>query len=178
MSMAKDEHNAVEVLLAGVAKTIRNVRYCWLVTEAEDGGINPRPMGRLLHDADEDEWTIRFITDGRSRKVADMRRTGRVAIIFQDAPDDAFVTLIGKARLCESASEVGERWTDALDAFFPGEQDRANARANAIVVAVDIERIELWIRGVTPEPFGLRAKILERDARRVWRVISDDGKAA
>jgi general stress protein 26 len=178
MSRAKDEHNAVEVLLAGAAKTIRNVRYCWLVTEAEDGGSNPRPMGRLLHDADEDEWTIRFITDGRSRKVADMRRTSRVAIIFQHAPDDAFVTLIGKARLCESASEAGKRWTDALDTFFPGEEDRANARTNAIVVAVDIERIELWIRGVTPEPFGLRATILERDAGRGWRVIPADGKAA
>ncbi len=42
-----------------------------------------------------------------------MRRADRVAIIFQHAPDDAFVTLIGKATLHESESEVGERWTDA-----------------------------------------------------------------
>ncbi len=27
--------------------------------------------------------------------------------------------------------------------------------------------MELWIRGVTPEPFGLRATVLER-ARRWW----------
>jgi hypothetical protein len=32
-----------------------------------------------------------------ARKVADLRHTDRVAIIFQQAPDDAFVTLIGKA---------------------------------------------------------------------------------
>ncbi len=173
MSPAKDEHNAVEVMLAGAAKTIRNVRYCWLVTEAEDGATNPRPMGRLLHDADEDEWTIRFLTDGRSRKVADMRRTDRVAMIFQHAPDDAFVTLVGKATLHESACEVRRRWIDAYDTYFPSAVDRANA----IFVAVAVARINLWIRGVTPEPFGLRATILERAAGRGWRVISADGKA-
>jgi general stress protein 26 len=58
-------------------------------------------------------------------------------------PDDAFVTLIGKATLHENASEVSERWTDAYDAFFPSAADRANA----IFVVVHIERIKLWIRG-------------------------------
>ena len=138
MSPANDGHDAVEVLLAGATKTIGNARYCWLVTTAEDGGANPRPMGRVPSDADEDEWTMRFITDGRSRKVTDMRRADRVAIIFQHAPDDAFVTLIGKATLHESESEVGERWNDAYDAYFSGEA----GRANAIFVVVDIERIE------------------------------------
>jgi general stress protein 26 len=174
MSRAKDEHNAVEALLAGAAKTIRNVHYCWLVTEAADGDTNPRPMGRLLHDADEDEWTIRFLTDGRSRKVADLRHTDRVAIIFQQAPDDAFVTLIGKATLNESASEIRRRWIDAYDTYFPSAADRANA----VFVAVAVARINLWIRGVTPEPFGLRTTILERDTGHGWRVISDNGKAA
>jgi general stress protein 26 len=174
MSQAEDEHNPVEALLAGAARTIRNVGYCWLVTEAEDGATNPRPMGRLLRDVDEDEWTIRFLTDGRSRKVADMRRTDRVAIIFQQAPDDAFVTLIGKATLHDSGSEVRRRWIDAYDTYFPSAADRANA----IFVTVAVARINLWIRGVTPEPFGLRTTILERDTRRGWRVIFDEGNAA
>jgi hypothetical protein len=30
--------------------------------------------------------------------------------------------------------------------------------------------MELWIRGVTPEPFGLRATVLERDAGG-WRLV-------
>ena len=174
MSRAEDEHNAVEALLAGAAKTIRNVHYCWLVTEAEHGDTNPRPMGRLFHDADEDEWTIRFLTDGRSRKVADMRRTDRVTIIFQQIPDDAFVTLIGKATLHESASEARRRWINAYDTYFPSAADRANA----IFVAVAVARINLWIRGVTPEPFGLRATILERGADCGWRIVSADSKAA
>ena len=30
--------------------------------------------------------------------------------------------------------------------------------------------MELWIRGVTPEPFGLRATVLERD-HGGWRLV-------
>ena len=170
MSGTKDKSDAAAVnrLLAGADKTIQSVRYCWLVTAAENGLTNMRPMGRLMHDAGEDEWTIRFITDARTRKVAEMRRAGGVTIIFQHAPDDAYVTLIGKAILCESESEVRERWKDAYGAYFPTKQDRANA----IFVKVDIERMELWIRGVTPEPYGMgmRPTILERDAGRGWRL--------
>src|SRR4051794_14905665 len=101
------ERVAVEVgrLLAGATKTIRDVRYCWLVT-TDGGKVNARPMGRLLHDPDEDEWTIRFVTDGRSRKAYHMQRAGEVALVFQDDPNDAYVTLIGKAALRSDASEV------------------------------------------------------------------------
>lgn len=163
----KPDAAAVRSLLAGAAEAIRRVRYCWLLTAAVDGSPSLRPMGRLLHYAGEDAWTIRFITDARTRKVADMRRDGRVTIVFQHAPDDAFITLAGKAMLCESEFEVRERWKDAYGAYFPTAQDRANA----VFVKVDIERMELWIRGVTPEPFGLRPTKLERDAGRGWRLV-------
>jgi general stress protein 26 len=168
MLAATDKPGAATVtsFLAGAAKAIGSVRYCWLVTKTADGSPGLRPMGRLPHDAGEDAWTIRFITDARTHKVADMRRDGSVTIVFQHDPDDAFVTLSGKADLRESESEVRERWKDAYGAYFPTAQDRANA----VFVKVDIERMELWIRGVTPELFGLRPTILERDAGRGWRV--------
>jgi len=70
------------------------------------------------------------------------------------------------ATLHENASETRARWKPAYDTYFPSDTDRANA----IFVEVEIERMELWIRGVTPEPFGLRAAVLERDAGG-WRLI-------
>ena len=72
MSQAEVGRNDVSLLLAGAAKAIAGVRYCWLVTEAETGGANARPMGRLLPAAEENDWTIRFVTDGRSRKASDV----------------------------------------------------------------------------------------------------------
>ena len=88
MPGATDKPDAAEVsrLLAGVARTIESARYCWLATAAENGLANMRPMGRLLHDAGEDEWTIRFITDARTRKVAEMRRAGRSPSYFSTTP--------------------------------------------------------------------------------------------
>jgi general stress protein 26 len=170
MSQVEDKRETVEVsrLLAGAAKTIASVRYCWLVTAAETGRASLRPMGRVLPDPDENEWTIRFITDGRSRKASNIRRAGKVDIIFQNDADDAFVTLIGTAMLREGVSEIRQRWKAAYNTYFPSERDRANAA----FIEVDIERIELWIRGITPEPFGLRTTTLERVAGGAWRLIS------
>lgn len=160
--------NAAEVnrLLGAAAETIGKLRYCWLLTAAGEGDIRPRPMGRVPRDADEDEWTLRFITDGRSPKAADMRRVGHVSVIFQHDPDDAFVALAGKASLAEGKPEIRRRWTAAYDAYFPGGPDRSNA----VFVTIDVTRMELWIRGVTPEPFGLRTTVIERDATRGWRL--------
>jgi general stress protein 26 len=109
-----------------------------------------------------------FIADGRSRKVADMRRAGRVAIVCQHDPEDAYVLLFGEATLLAGETEIGRRWKDAYDVFFAGGKDRAQAA----FVDVTVERMELWIRGVTPEPFGLRPTVLERDTGRGWRIVS------
>jgi general stress protein 26 len=169
VSQAKDQGEESDIgrLLAGAAKTIGVARYCWLATAAKGGGVNHRPMGRLLPDLGEDEWTLRFLTDGRSRKAEEMRREGAITMIFQHDPDDAFVTLIGHATLSGGEAEVRARWKSAYDVYFPSQADRANAA----FVKVDVARMELWIRGVTPEPFGLRPTILERDVGGGWRLF-------
>ena len=164
---AKPDGVDVSRLMAGAAKTMRSARYCWLVTASEAGAPHVRPMGRVLNDPGEDEWKIRFLTDGRSQKAAEMRRASDVTILFQHDPDLAFATLIGRATLHESESETRSRWKAAYDVYFPSEADRTNA----IFVEVEVERMELWIRGVTPEPFGLRATVLERRSEG-WCLIA------
>ena len=167
--MSLPEYDAdVNRLLATAAEKIRKILYCWLVTAAEDGGANPRPMGRLPRDADDDEWTLRFITDGRSRKVADMRRANQVSVIFQHDPDDVFVAVAGKASLVEEKPEIRRRWTAHYDSLFPAGPDQSSA----IFITIHVARVELWIRGVTPEPFGRRTTLIERDATRGWHLTS------
>ena len=80
----------------------------------------------------------------------------------------------GRATLIEAASEVRRLWKDAYNAYFPDEADRTNAT----FVQVNVERMELWIRGVTPEPFGLRPTVLARDAGGIWRLTPGDRNAA
>jgi general stress protein 26 len=170
MSLMDKTADAADVsrLLAGAAETIGKVHYCWLVTAATEGGTRCRPMGWLPRDKDEDEWTLRFLTDGHSHKAADMRRVDQVSVLFQHDPDDAYVTLAGKVSLAEGKPEIRKRWKAGYNAYFPDGPDQSSA----IFVAIDVTRLELWIRGVTPEPFGLRATVLERDATRRWHITS------
>jgi general stress protein 26 len=165
LDVMNETNTEVTSLLAGAAKTIRAVRYCWLVTKAADG-FNARPMGRVLPDKGEDGWTIRFVTDGRSRKAHELCGKLEAGLIFQSDPDEAYVALFGVARLLARAEEVDRFWKKDYEAYFPTPPDRAAAA----FIEVDVVRMELWIRGVTPEPFGLHATKLARDAGGAWHL--------
>jgi hypothetical protein len=41
------------------------------------------------------------------------------------------------------------------------------------LVRMNVDRIELCVRGVTPEPFGSRYSVIERGDDRSWKVVSD-----
>ena len=162
---AEDE---VRALLAGASKTVAGARSCWLVTSTADGGVDARPMGRLQAEAGDDAWLIRFITDARSHKAGEIKRAAKVAVIFEVGADDAYVTAIGQAAVKDSATDVRRLWKAAYDGFFPTETDKKNA----IFLEIAAERLELWIRGVTPEPFAALTTVLERKGGGDWRVVA------
>lgn len=165
--------NDIDRLLLGAATTIESVRYCWLISRA-DGSIRARPMGRILPSALQNKWTILFVTNRRSRKAADLRRFDAVTLIFQNDRDDAFVRLSGTARLIEAEQEVRALWNEeAYAKYFPAPEDRANVG----FIEVKVTYLELWIRGVTPEPFGMRPTILERNSQSGW-TLAPDGAGA
>ena len=153
-------------LLAGAAKTMASVRYCWLVTMADHCTVHGRPMGRIPAEPGEDALTVRFLADGRSRKAAEIRRCGKVTAIYEHQPSEGYVTVTGTAVLQDDPTVVCRRWKRGYDAYFASEADRAHA----VFVEVAIERMELWIRGVTPEPFGVNATVLE-PVGDGWRVV-------
>src|SRR5258708_25509491 len=110
MSRAKNERDDMEVsrLLTAAAKAIARVRYCWLVTEAETGGVSARPMGRVLPGPNENDWNVRFVTDRRSRKASHIPRARHVAGIFPYDPDDSLPTFVASAAPpIQRASEAG-----------------------------------------------------------------------
>ena len=162
------EAGDVERMLAGAQNIVASVQYCWLVSRSDES-VRARPMGRALSSESNHDWTIRLLTDLRSRKIADLRHTSTVGLIFQNDGDDAYASLGGAARLIEDVAEVRALWKeDAHARYFPTERDRANA----CFIEVRIVRMELWIRGVTPEPFGLHATILQRDPKGAWYSVA------
>ncbi len=162
------ERNIVDVdrLVDSAARTIAEAHFCWLATADESAVPRLRPMGRLPPEPGDNAWMIRFITDRRSGKAADIRRGATVALVFQREAEDAFVGLKGAARLEEGEAEVRRRWKRAYDPFFPSEADKAGA----VFLTVEAVELDLWIRGVTPEPFGLTTTALVRDEGGAWRL--------
>jgi general stress protein 26 len=157
---------AAERLLAAARQTIGAARYCWAMTAASGGGVNARLMGRLPSLPGEDEWTVWFLTRDRSRKAGEIRLAGRLAVGYQHDADYAVLT--GPAALIEDRPELRRRWQDEWKVFFPGGADDASA----ILVRMEVDRIELCMRGVTPEPFGSRYQALERGPAHRWEVVT------
>ena len=156
------QQNDVARLLEGAARVTSRVRNCWLVTDAQGGA---RPMGRIRPARDDDPWTIHFVTNSQSQKASEIKRSSRVELIFQDDAEDAFVVLSGDADVLVDTSAIQRLWKDAYNVYFPS----AEERANGTFIAIKVQRMRLWIRGVTPEPFGLHPAVLERDASGNWR---------
>ena len=65
--------------------------------------MTARPMGRVSPHPKKTDWAMSFVTDGRSRKAAEIRRSGKATLVFQRGDEDAYVALIGSARLSERA---------------------------------------------------------------------------
>jgi general stress protein 26 len=154
----------VSQLLTAASNVLAGARASWLITAGEDGAVNVRPMGGLRA-VRPGSWKMLYLADARSRKAADIRRGGHSTVVVQHG-DDAFVRVAGLAALLEEASEVRNHWISGYDRYFPTEQDRANA----VLIELDVKRMDLWIRGVTPEPFGLRSTRLAQDADGAWQI--------
>jgi general stress protein 26 len=159
-------------LLSGAAKAIAGVHYCWLLTAAQPGWLSARPMGRLQGDLEEDDWRLRFVADGRSRKIRELERCRQAAAIVQSG-DEAFVTLQGVPTCCTDATLASQLLGKSFEVYFPSDEDRANVA----VIEIDARRMDLWIRGVTPEPFGVRPVRLERDPTRGWQLLPHEARA-
>ena len=156
-------------LLDGVAGLIAATPFCWLTTQGESGGVSARPMGRISPHPQKTDWSISFVTNRRSRKFSEMRRVERATLVFDGTPRDQFAALSGIAVICDGADERERRWKPEFDQFFPTQLDRQDA----VFIDVSVDRMELWIKGVTPEPFGRRATILIRNADGGWRSQPD-----
>jgi general stress protein 26 len=144
--------------LLGIAREIiAKVPACMAITVDGNGDanarvVNPKPLS--------DAWTVRFATDKRSRKSAEIERSGRLTLAYQS--DGAYVSLIGHAAIREDVAAKIASWSVLADKWFPG----GPTDPNVVYVDFVAERIELWAtsQGVVPDPVhGLWAAVLVRD---------------
>lgn len=155
-------------LLEGAENVITGAQHCWLMTISQRGRVNARPMGRIVPSPGHTDWTLCFLSDARSKKVLDIRSATDVRLTF-DREDDAFVSLAGPAEVIADAASIERRWQADYDRIFPTTADKANA----VFIDIRADELRLWIRGLTPEPFGVRSTTLRRPLGGDWHLDSE-----
>jgi general stress protein 26 len=163
---AEAEARRLARLLAAAQAAVAEVPICWVVTPTEDGrGANARAVRDGTADLpEEDAWTRWFVAPRLSRKVAEIRRTGRATLAYQHRSGEAWVTLSGPATLLDDAAAVRTR-------LRPVDDRDGTAAARLLAVRVEADHMEVHLRGVTAEPWGRGRTLLDRDPRGgAWRL--------
>jgi general stress protein 26 len=150
-------------LIDAVKATIEPVNYCFLTTIGPDGQPSTRLMQPFKPQAD---MTIWFGTHPQSRKAEDIRRDNRITVAYLNEAENAYVSLMGTARLESALEEREARWFEMWEQFFIG----GPAGDNYVLVEFTPQRIEImnFQRGVAPPPFGLKTADLIREGDH-WR---------
>jgi general stress protein 26 len=96
-----------------------------------------------------------------------MRAAPLVTLAFQHPSGDRYIALGRRVTIIEDVAQMRTMWSSDMDAHFPP----GFADANMIVIQVDVDQIEVHVRGLTPEPFGAGRTLLERQSTGSWRFI-------
>jgi general stress protein 26 len=114
-----------------------------------------------------DDWTVRFMTDRRSRKAHEIERNGKMTLAYQCDAENSYVTLVGRAKIVDDVEVKKAIWNQASYKRHPG----GPTDPHVVLIDCVADRIELWssAHGVTPDPTkGLWAAALSRE-RDGWR---------
>jgi general stress protein 26 len=154
----------VDTLLSLARETVNAVPTCLAITIDSNGDANARAIftSKLT-----DEWTVRFMTDRRTRKVGEIARRGRMTLVYYHQAGGAYVTLVGGASIIHDVAVKQAIWQPASFKWHPG----GPADPNVVLIEFVAERIETWNTPgqIVPDPSkGLWAAVLTRDANG-WR---------
>ena len=151
-----DAHGLLQIARDTVAKS----PMCLAITVDQNGEANARVVQTSPL---RDDWTLRFMTDRRSRKVEEIERTGRLTLAYQDNPDNSYVTLVGRAAIVDDVAVKQAIWRPASQKWHPG----GPTDPNVVLIDFTADRVELWSspHGVVPDPTrGLWAAAVSRTA--------------
>lgn len=121
-------------LVAAARKVMTSQTYCALITLDASGRPSVRTMNPF---PPEDDLTVWFATNDRSRKVAEMRANPRVTLYYADhAKASGYVSLSGRAVLVDDRAEILKRKRAYWDTSFPGLK-------NLVLVKVVPEKLDV-----------------------------------
>ena len=121
-------------LIAAAREIMQAQTYCGLVTLDKTG----RPQVRTMNPfPPEEDMTVWFATNTRSRKAEEIKNDSRVVLYYADhSKATGYVALTGKAVLIEDMAEILKRKRAYWDTAFPGLE-------NLVLIKVVPERLDV-----------------------------------
>ncbi|HEV2905309.1 MAG TPA: pyridoxamine 5'-phosphate oxidase family protein, partial [Pyrinomonadaceae bacterium] len=104
-----------DALISAAREIMISTRYCALITTGS-AGVHARAMDPF---PPEDDMTVWFGTNSRSRKVREIRRQPRVTLYYFNRENQEYVVLTGVARVVNDPKEKAKRWKDEWNSFYP-----------------------------------------------------------
>lgn len=154
-------------LLHLARKTIDDTRATGLaITVDRNGDANARAVNTSKPN---DDFTLHFMTDRRSRKFGEIEHSDRMTIVYNDPSGGSYVSLVGSARIISDPVLKQAMWE--LHRFSFRWHHAGPTDPNVVIVEFSPKRMETWNtpEGVVPDPRnGLSAAVLVRD-RSGWR---------
>jgi len=135
--LIKDEHTAV------------------LVTIAEDGSLDSRPMGCLQKEFDGTLW---FMTFADSAKRSEIDSNQNVLVSYARPAKYEFISVSGRARIVNDHAALCSLWSEALRVWFPQGPDSPDLA----LVAIDVDMAKTWTKPASMVTYGyyyLRARL-------------------
>ncbi len=111
-----------------------SARYAALITLDSYGHTQARTVDPFPPDENMIVW---LATNPLTRKVREMRRNRRVTLYYLDREAQAYVTILGQARLVNDPREKAKRWKDEWKEFYP-DRDKSY-----LLIEVTPERLEV-----------------------------------
>jgi general stress protein 26 len=146
---------------------MEKAEFCFLITHSRQGDLHARLMQPFKPEADLSVWFGASLT---SRKVHEIQNNPLVTLAYHYQPENAYVSLQGRALIEENASMFQQYWRSEWKEFWPeGPEGSDYTLIHVQPYQIDLMNIQ---KGVAPEPAGLRPLILTRELNE-WSVLED-----
>lgn len=125
--------------LSALARTMRQLDICMMVTQSKRGGLNSRPMSNnkdVTYKGDS-----YFFTYEGSQKIKDLEASPHVSLNFE-GDKDLYLSISGKAKLIRNKTSFLEHWVDSLDQWF----EQGIDTPGVVMIHVKGAKLKYWQR--------------------------------
>src|SRR5210317_1635733 len=141
----KENDPSKEKLITAAKNIMTEAGTCVLITlDAESN-----PMARIMDPfLPENDLTVWFGTNSKSRKVNQIKNNSTVTLYYQDSNASGYVVIHGNAQIVDDQKEKEKRWKDTWETFYP------NNKEGYILIKVSPKWLEILShpRGIMGNP--------------------------